>query len=230
MSNISAWYDTAAGNNAQSVPDAAVENVTTVADLNNCQRTMQAGIRVYYDTMEWRDFGYVISSTAASAVTFTTDVPLFVVGQRVKITDTPAGVLYGTVTDNTSGVLTVNLDSGSLTTATMVEAGLNPTGSPAGLVGNTFAGRVSSTGTGVFLPPNWTSELIAAGSFRITHDLNTTDVAVCLSAQGTGGTTDVSYNADYLISSTTTIEVNTRWLTDNGVAVVSVPFSFIVST
>jgi hypothetical protein len=83
--------------------------------------------------MEWRDFGYVISSTGAAAVTFSTDVPLYSDGQRVKLTDDPAGALYGTITDNTAGVLTIDVDGGTgLTDVTMVEAGFNPTGDPSG--------------------------------------------------------------------------------------------------
>jgi microcystin-dependent protein len=133
VSDISQWYNTAAGNNAQSVPDAAVEGVTTIADLNNCQRELQAGTRRYYETVEWRAWGYSIASTGTDSVTFTSGVPLYVVGSRVRITDTPAGVLYGTITNNAAQTITIAVDAGaSLTEVTLLESGSDPKGNSAG--------------------------------------------------------------------------------------------------
>ena len=134
MGDIKDWTTTADGMNAFNPPDAAKEDGTTVAQLNDCMREAQAATRRYYDSMEWRNFGYSIDSNGADTVEFSEAIPLFIVGQRVKVTDTPAGDLYGTITINSAQTLTIDVDGGAtFTSVSAVEAGFSPTGDPAGI-------------------------------------------------------------------------------------------------
>ena len=232
MSDLKNWYDTASGNNAQSVPDAAVEGATTVADLNNCDREAQAAVRRYYETAEWRDFGYTISSTGASSVTFSGAIPLFAVGQRVKLTDDPAGVLYGTITNNQSQILTIDVDGGvTLTDVTAVEAGLNPTGDPFGVgLGAVYFGSLPFGSSTATLPSGWTLDKNVNGDnghYIINHNLNTTDLHLIFGSQHSFNTSGYIVNADVLNESQ--ITVVTKWLSGGNTVELDGNFSFIIT-
>ena len=146
MSDIKDWPNTAAGFNSLSIPDSAPENGTTVAQINDVIREEQAATRRYYETMEWREFGYGISTNGTASVTFSEAIPLFIIGQRVKISHNTSVTSYGTITNNSSQILTITVDGGTtLVSVTAVAAGFSPTGDPAGIadvIGITTQGDV----------------------------------------------------------------------------------------
>jgi len=73
--------------------------------------------------------------------------------------------------------------------------------------GNIFHGRVNSAGTALRLPAWWTSTLVSAGDYSITHNLNTTALTI---------TATVSLFSDITIlvyaDTVNTFRVNTRTL------------------
>ena len=89
MSDLSTWKPTSEGNNTGAPPDHAVENGTTIAELNNCMREDQAAVRRWYEDPAWRDYGD--DGADIKRIDDTTfEVPgdqtaLYYVGQRVKI-------------------------------------------------------------------------------------------------------------------------------------------------
>jgi len=236
MIELKDWTTTGDGMNAFTPPDAAQEDGTTVAQLNDCQRESQATVRRYYNTMEWRDFGYTISSTGSDTVTFSEAIPLYVAGQRVKLTDTPAGILYGTITSNIAQVLTIAVDGGtSLTTVSVVEAGFSPVGDPAGIADAiassssiVFNGTVLTNGT-VEGNTGWTAVWDnPTGECTVTHTLNTQDIAVV--ATCLGASIDFGYVTNVHISNNSNFRVYTKFInhTNNELTISQINFAFHV--
>lgn len=119
MSNVSAWSTTAASNNAAS-PDGYPEGMAPSA-VNNSDRETMAGVRSFYDSIEWRAWGHTISYVAATQ--FGTaggdgdTTGIYHVGRRVHANGATTGDIYGTIAASAhSGTTTVTVawDSGSL--------------------------------------------------------------------------------------------------------------------
>ena len=119
MSEIKDWSTTASQNNA-SPPDGFPEGQTP-SSLNNSAREVMASVRLYYDDIEWREWGHTI--TYGSATTFTTSVgngdttSIYHANRRVKAFGTLTGTIYGTIQSSshtTQTTVTVTWDSGSL--------------------------------------------------------------------------------------------------------------------
>ena len=134
MSDLNDWANTAAANDRTQVPDYMPEGATPVPAFNDWGREVQAAVRRFFETLEWRNFlDDSESPTNVDGDTFS--VPggketLFAVNQRVRITD--ATTFYATIVDITSNNITVETDGGEAISGslTMVEAGLSPTGYP----------------------------------------------------------------------------------------------------
>jgi hypothetical protein len=103
MSDIKDWPNQANDFNALSVPDSMPEDNTTVAQINNSFREGQAATRRYYETMEWRGFGYTIVSNGSASVTFSAAVPLYAVGQRVRIAHNTSEIDYDAIFGSSGG-------------------------------------------------------------------------------------------------------------------------------
>ena len=136
MADIKDWENTAAANSKPAPPDFPQEDVTTVADLNDCMRENMAGVRRWYDNPSYRDLGLAIAATGSNTVTFSEPITgLFFVEQRVRV-DHAGGTSYGSLltVDTGSNIITVDVDGGGTFTspATAVWAGVNPTGNPTG--------------------------------------------------------------------------------------------------
>lgn len=106
------------------------------AAVNNGMRQVQADIRSYYNSPEFRDLGNTPTYVSGTSFTIAGDVTAsYVVGQRLKLYGTTMGTLYGTIATSSysspNTTITVTMDSGSLTSnLSTVSAGINPTSDP----------------------------------------------------------------------------------------------------
>lgn len=135
MTDLNDWANTAAGNNRGPLPDYLQENATPVPSLNDHAREVQAAVRNFFETLEWRDFiandEYPLTALGSDSI----QVPggkayLYEINQRVRITSA-AGTVTGTITAKSVADLTIKLDSGTISgDVTKLEAGFNPVGQP----------------------------------------------------------------------------------------------------
>ncbi|GAF88493.1 unnamed protein product, partial [marine sediment metagenome] len=137
--NLKLWSREDDENSDNNVPTGAPENVTTVDSLNNIMRAMMASTRSFFETPEWRDFGFIITAGPDPATQFRAQIQtgtgssnftgLYKVGQRAQITD--GTIKYGTITDvvESSDVLvTLVMDGGvALSAPTIVKVSFDPT-------------------------------------------------------------------------------------------------------
>lgn len=123
MGNISTWSTTAASNN-MATPDGWPEGQAP-STVNDCARAMMAGIRTWYESAQWINYGY--THTYASSTSFTiagTDyTTTYTVGRRIKAVGSSTGTIYGTITISTfatsTTTITIVWDSGSLSSETL---------------------------------------------------------------------------------------------------------------
>ena len=87
MSNISAWKDTAASNNA-AVPDGWPEGQPP-SSVNNCAREMMRAIRVQWEQAQWFNFGLSPTLKGTNKIHFAsssyTVTDVYPVGSRIKV-------------------------------------------------------------------------------------------------------------------------------------------------
>lgn len=132
-------YSTTASSNTALFPEGM-----NPANVNNNMRQVQADIRTWYETPQWRDLGHTVSYASATTFTITGDVTAsYIANQRIRCTD--SSTLYGTIVSSSysapNTTVTVTLDSGSLSASlTAVAVGLDPTNKaiPATSISGTF--------------------------------------------------------------------------------------------
>jgi len=138
MTDLNDWADTAAGNDRTQLPDYLPEGATPVPAVNDWARESQAATRVFYETLEWRNFlddseVPVLNSDTSFTVPASKET-LYIVNQRVEIsgllTNDPA---YGVIASQVGDIITVVMDDPlDLITAdiTGVKNGFSPDGFP----------------------------------------------------------------------------------------------------
>jgi len=124
-------YSTTASRNTALFPEGM-----SPASVNNSARQVQADVREFYETPQWRDLGHTV--TYASTTTFTISgdkTAQYIATQRIRCYGTIMGTLYGSIVSSSylapNTTVTVTLDSGSLTSnLSAVALGLDPTNDP----------------------------------------------------------------------------------------------------
>jgi len=115
MTDLNDWADTAAGNDRTQLPDYLPEGATPVPAVNDWARESQAATRVFYETLEWRNFlddseVPVLNSDTSFTVPASKET-LYIVNQRVEIsgllTNDPA---YGVIASQVGDIITVVMD------------------------------------------------------------------------------------------------------------------------
>ncbi len=124
-------YSTTASSNTALFPEGM-----NPGSVNNSARQVQADIREFYETPQWRDLGHTV--TYASTTTFTISgdkTSQYVATQRIRCYGTIMGTLYGSIVSSgyssPNTTVTVTLDSGSLTSnLSAVALGVDPSNDP----------------------------------------------------------------------------------------------------
>ncbi len=135
MSDIKTWGPNASDQNSLGVPDSAPENATTVADLNDVIRELQAAVRRHYDAPEWRDLGHTPTFVATDQFSVGAgEGASYIVGQRIRITD--ATTFYGTITNVSGETVTVAADGADVISGSIsaVAVGADLTNNPLGFL------------------------------------------------------------------------------------------------
>lgn len=160
MSNIGSWHLAAASNNA-TPPDGWPEGQAP-STVNNCAREMMSAIRAQWDDAAWFNFypttspsTYIslkaqnkirISNQSAGTTYTATDV--YPVGTRLKVLNLST-YKYGSVaslsSSSTAVILTMTMDSGTLTTTitSVARSIISPTNTP---IPDTAAGGIAWAG------------------------------------------------------------------------------------
>lgn len=106
------------------------------ASVNNSARQVQADVREFYETPQWRDLGHTVAYASATTFTIAGDkTSQYIATQRIRCYGSIMGTLYGTIASSSysapNTTVTVTLDSGSLTSnLSAVAVGLDPTNDP----------------------------------------------------------------------------------------------------
>ncbi len=125
MSDIKTWGPNASDQNSLGVPDSAPENATTVADLNDVIREVQAAVRRYYDAPEWRDLGHTPTFVATDQFSVGAgEGASYIVGQRIRINDSTT--FYGTISAVTIDTITVTTDNAEELTVAISAVAVGP--------------------------------------------------------------------------------------------------------
>lgn len=122
-------YSTTAASNTALFPEGM-----NPASVNNNMRQVQADIRSWYETPQWRDLGNTVTYASATTFTISGNVTAnYVAGQRIRCTD--SSTLYGSIASSSysapNTTVTVTLDSGNLSASlSAVALGIDPTNDP----------------------------------------------------------------------------------------------------
>lgn len=151
MAAISTW-STSAGSNNSSPPDGFPENMSP-SGVNNSAREVMAAVRLWYENVEWRDFGHTVTRTGNTTFTIAADVTsTYVANRPIRCTD--SSTLYGYIASSSysapNTTVTVTLDSGNLS-ASLTAVSLGPTPStqsiPVQAIRNQGAALLAATNT-----------------------------------------------------------------------------------
>lgn len=181
-------YSTTASSNTALFPEGM-----NPASVNNNMRQVQADIRSWYETPQWRDLGHTVAYASTTTFTIASNVTSsYIAGQRIRCTD--SSTLYGSIVSSSysapNTTVTVTLDSGNLSASlTAVALGIDPTNTP--IPYTAIKGGVSLTGTNAFtgvnsfsntttftgkvIAPNDGTLTIASGAITVTGVLHTVD-------------------------------------------------------
>lgn len=128
-------YSTTPADNNKTPPNGAPEGMSP-SSVNDTMRQMMADTRDFYNNLEWRDWGYTPSYVSSTSFSLDGDMTaLCSENRRVKLVGSGMGTIYGTITGavyaSTVTTVTVDLDSGSITSGlTNVLFGIDMSNSP----------------------------------------------------------------------------------------------------
>jgi len=120
---IETWSKTAASN-TQAEPVGIVGSRDTPSDVDNWGRDKMAGVREWYETAEWIDYGGTVTQTDSNEYTIENDVTSFYIpGRRVQLYGSTLGYLYGTVVSSSysspNTTIVVDVDGGTALTTNL---------------------------------------------------------------------------------------------------------------
>lgn len=104
--------------------------------VNNSAIAEMADVRMFYETLDWRDWGLTITYLTSTSFKVTGDyTAVYHTGRRIRAVGSTTGTIYGSITTGTEsgGETTVVCawDSGTLQNETLaISVGISSTGSP----------------------------------------------------------------------------------------------------
>lgn len=169
---LNLWHTTAADNAAAGTINWAEGQ--SPATVNDSARQTMADVRLWYENMEWRDWGHTPVYSAATAFTISNASSLssiYSVNRRIKTIDA-GGTSYGTIVDTTwvSSTQTVHVDNSvSLTNPlTSVAVGFDIANSPIHAAGVLNAARTDTANT-FTVSQNFTGGITAASTIALVN-------------------------------------------------------------
>lgn len=198
-------YSTTAASNTALFPEGM-----DPSDVNDGMRTVQADIRTWYETPQWRDLNDTPTFVDANTFTFASDLTAtYVVNIRVRIVGTGAmGTVYGEIDASSFGggvnTIDVTLDSGTLdATISTISISVTPTNAPIPLEAVDNITSVSFSATTI---TGQTSADIAIGDLIVYSD---TDDSAALKKDDITGILELVYPIGAIYISTVATNPNT---------------------
>lgn len=179
MADISLWSTTPDDQNNLAPPESLPENASNINQINNCVREMQAAVRKFWETPEWRNPGGTYSMSGSNSFLVESGKEhLYYIGLRIRVQDPTNGWITGNIRNkNLTDIVcdfdgSVNLTGDPIATQLSLAEGLNQTFP---IIYNSL---VTGTNTGVtpdWVPQNgatvWTWTRLSIGKYQLTHNM-----------------------------------------------------------